>query len=284
MRRLTGLVLAALGLSAALPSTTFANLALFTGQPISAFSAQLLKKPRSYAGNYKNVWDADIDALEGMHYFVYNVDENMAPLPKNQRVITALGGDPGPGYNVTWDILIREGSTTSFVNANDSQDPNGHATFGWGAYDEVGIVRISFTQNGSARGQIEPSADLDGSEMMYSNALGVRGVEQARFETEYLSHSPVDANDITGIPGFDDLIARGYMTAIIPSTFAAAGLAPVGGFEDGYLKFADPDTGQPVTFTGSQILPALAATPEPSSIGMLGLAAGALLRRSRRRR
>ena len=90
--RLSGLLVAGSLSVACASSGAIANLAL-TLNPnatISSLSAQLLKKPRSSAGNQKNCWDADpqVAAASGMHYFLYNIDANNNPLPSTSRVIT----------------------------------------------------------------------------------------------------------------------------------------------------------------------------------------------------
>ena len=163
-----------------------ANLALSLNPnaTISTLSAQLIQKPRSAAGNKVNVWDCDPpDALQGMHYFAYNIGPTFNPMPGGGEAITLRGFEPGPGYSVVVDVLVRTGSNqTAFLTFDSGQQLN----FAVGT--EVGLARVSFIATGAARGQIEPADDINeidyDAKDINGNFTNARGVEHVRFTTE----------------------------------------------------------------------------------------------------
>lgn len=265
MRSRSLAVVAALAGSMVVGSEAVANFAISLNPNacISSLSAQLLKKPRSQAGNKKNVWDADPPeaATSGMHYFVYNMDETLKPRSPAQRSITLQSGAFGPGYTGSFSMLVRQGSQGQpfFLQANPDNN------FNLQGLEELGVARVTFTLTGQA-GFIDGP---DEEEIAYKgydddqnpNTPDQRGFEHARFATENL-------------PGTEFFDVRGLMTGTVPDTFNA--FAPAGGFEAGFLSF-----GGNLVSTGANLQPALVVAPEPATLVVPLVATLTMLRRSR---
>ena len=198
---------------------------------ISSLSAQLLAKPRSAAGDKKNVWDCDPaePAVTGLNYFLYNLDANNNPLTASNRVITLTGVQFGPGYSGQVDVLVRPtqgpgAGIPTFI------EPDSNGVVNLNGAIELGLARVTFTQNGDPTGQIQESDDIElgyAASDVNGQPTNTRGVEHVRFATQYLAHDAVS----------DARVARGEMTAVVPSSFAT--LAPPGQtFDAGFLSFA----------------------------------------------
>jgi hypothetical protein len=248
-----------------------ANLALSLNPnaTISTLSAQLLKKPRSQAGNKVNVWDCDPPggALAGMHYFAYNIGADLLPLAPADRAITLRSFESGPGYTAVAQAGVTNGGERFFLNA-DAQ-----GNFDFTGLTELGIARVSFVATGAPTGQIDPGSDGDEMDYDAKDINGVhtetRGVEHVRFTTENLDDDPVT----------DNAIVRGLVSATMPDGFGGfTNFNLLGGAPstDGYLDF-----GSGFVSTGLQVFPAFVQTPEPASLAALAVA-GTLLKRRRR--
>ena len=151
-------------------------------------------------------------------------------------------------------------------------------------YVEVGLAQITFTLGADAPGQIQESDDV---EIAYdaTDAQGqksnVRGVEQARFVTEYLAHDPVA----------DSRIARGMMTTTVPSSFNV--FLPPGqqSFTPGFLNFGTvPQPGSGIAFdagtsylsSGTNVFSAVVQNPEPTTLLTAPVIAGIVAARRRK--
>ena len=271
MHRLMSAALAAAAALAVLPDAASANLLRSRNKnaTLSSLSNQLLAQPASAAGRRRNVWDADPPdpALNGFHYFLYNIDANGVPLGEGNESLTVKAISPGPGYVInSAEVLISQGgSTQPFfsavpVNANNSYDPTG-AFADFTQFVEFGVVRVNFSRLDSGNaGQI--SGSTDSGELAYTGDLvnGERGVEHFRIFTE------------TRI-GHDNDVPRGVMTTVVPLDFV-----PGTDFANGFLDFGNNDVAM-----GGNVTPApiYAVTPEPAALTVLGAGVGMLMRRRR---
>jgi autotransporter-associated beta strand protein len=229
------------------PAVARANLALSlnSNASISALSAQLLKKPRSQAGNKVNVWDCDppLAAVGGLHYFAYNLDASDNPLPQGSLVMTMRAARFGPGYAGNLEVLARSGpgQPTQWVQRSVQTQQ-----FDLAGLQELGLARVTFSQFGAPgfiTEDFDVEVDYDAQDINHQFAND-RGFEHARFATEYLDHTP-DA---------EAGIARGMMTAVVPAAYA--GLAPPGQpFTTGFLDFGGGNVA-----TGANVFTATVAT------------------------
>jgi autotransporter-associated beta strand protein len=239
-----------------------ANLALSlnANASISATSAQLLKKPRSQAGNKVNVWDCDppLPADAGVHYFLYNLDANDNPLPQNNLVMTMRGARFGPGYGGTLELLVRPGgpgTPTQYVTPSSQT-----GLYDLAGFQELGLARLTFTrfgQPGMIEEDFDVEVDYDAQDInhQFSNE---RGFEHARFMSEYVDHTTIA----------DARIARGMMTAVVPASYN--GLAPTGQpFVNGFLDFSNGNIA-----SGANVFTATVAT-DPDSYVWVSTADGA---------